>query len=331
MEHKSRRQELLWVPAVLFSWLLAGTAHGQNPTSAAPSASPTANKPAAESKAESPDTVVLKVGDEKFTKADLDFLIGVNPQTQQRAATVQGKRQIGDEFAAVILLSQQAHKQGLDQTPDFQHRLALQKEQLQAQAAYQEIFQQAKITPEEVSQYYSTHANEFEQIMVRQFVARKRAANAPNGPGLPADEAKSRVNAMRKAVVAGTDAKKVSEDFKAPDSVIIEPEPRALLRGGTRADIAESVFALKDGETSEVFDLGSALIFFQVTAHTRAELKDASSQIAQQLQKQKVAAAVENLKKQAAVWMDDQYFATPTPAATATPTGNPPNGKSTTP
>jgi Cu(I)/Ag(I) efflux system membrane protein CusA/SilA len=60
------------------------------------------------------------------------------------------------------------------------------------------------------------------------------------------------------------------------------------------------------------------LAFFQVTAHRRSELKDASSQIEQQMQKQKVAAAVENLKKKAAIWMDDQYFAAP-PALQAVP------------
>jgi parvulin-like peptidyl-prolyl isomerase len=315
---------------MVMSGMLTAMALGQNPTSAAPNASPAANKPASEAKAESPDTVVMKVGDEKFTKADLDFLIGMNPQTQQRASTSQGKRQIGEEFAAIIALSQQAHNQGLDQTPDFQHKLTLQKEQLQAQIAYQEILQQTKVSPEEVSQYYSTHSNEFEQVMVRQFVVRKRAANAPTGPGLAADEAKSRADAMRKTVVSGTDAKKVGEDFKAPESVIVEPEPRALLRGGMRADVADAVFALKDGETSEVFDLGTALAFFQVTAHRRSELKDASSQIEQQMQKQKVAAAVENLKKKAAIWMDEQYFAAPPQTASA-PGGNPANSKPSSP
>jgi parvulin-like peptidyl-prolyl isomerase len=100
--------------------------------------------------------------------------------------------------------------------------------------------------------------------------------------------------------------------------VIIEPEPRSIRRGGLRPEMEKAAFALKDGEVSEVFDLTQALAFFQVTGHSRAELKDVSTQIEETLHKQKIDAAMQDLKKKTAVWMDDQYFAAPaTPQAGA--------------
>ncbi len=316
-----RRTSILFT-TLLLPALAVGIARAQAPVAPAGGTPPAASKPAAPAvqPSEPPDKVVLKVGDQQFTKADLDFLVeNLNPQTQRTLAT-QGRKQLGDWFAAIVMLSQQAHSHNLDQTPAFQHKLAVQKQQLQAAAAYDEIVQQAKVSPEEISQYYSAHSAEFDEVMIRQFVVRKRAVNAQTGPGLAPEEAKTRAEAIRKEVVAGTDIKKVTEDFKAPGDVIIEPEPHSVRRGGMPPEMEKAVFALKDGEVSKVFDVTQRLVFSQVTGHTRVELKNASTQIEETLRKQKVDAAMEDLKKKTAVWMDDQYFAPPTaPQAGAGP------------
>ena len=78
-----------------------------------------------------------------------------------------------------------------------------------------------------------------------------------------------------------------------------------------RPDMEKAVFALKDGEVSEIFDVPQALVILQVTAHKRAELKDVSPQIEQTVQKQKIDSAMGDLKKSITIWMDDQYFAAP--------------------
>jgi len=325
MDHTALRRHSRLLTALFLPVLLAGIARAQAPATPAAGGPAATTKPAAPSAQppESPDKVVLKVGEEKYTKADLDFLIdNMNPQAQRTLAT-QGRKPLGDQFAVVVELSQQARSHHLDQTPAFEHKLAVQKQQLEAQAAYDEMVQQAKVSPEEVRDYYSAHPSEFDQVMVRQFVVRKRAANATSGPGLSPEEAKSRAEAIRKAVVAGTDVKKVMEDFKAPGDVIIEPEPRAVRRGGMRPEMEKVVFALKDGEVSEIMDVAQALAFFQVTGHSTAEFKDVSTQIEQTLQKQKVEAAVTDLKKKTTVWMDDQYFAAPLTASAGAPPSAP--------
>jgi hypothetical protein len=313
MDHIALQHPSRLLTGLIVSALLAGIARAQAPAAPAGGAPAAVTKPAAPvaQPPESPDKVVLKVGDERYTKADLDFLIdNMNAQAQRTLAT-QGRKPLGDQFATLVELSQQARSHHLDQTPAFEHKLAVQKQQLLAQAGYDEIVQQAKVSPEEVREYYLGHPSEFDQVMMRQFVVRKRAANAPSGPGLPPEEAKSRAEAIRKAVVAGTDVKKVMEDFKAPGDVIIEPEPHNARRGGMRPEVEKAVFTLKDGEVSEILDVAQALVFFQVTGHSTAELTDVSTQIEQTLQKQKVDAAMTDLKKKTVVWMDDQYFAAP--------------------
>ncbi len=279
-----------------------------------------------------PDKVVLKVGDKQFTKAEMDSLIGNLPPQAQRALATQGKKPLAEQFALIVMLSRQAETHHLDQTPEFAHKLAFQKQQLEAQSAYEEINQQAKVTPEEVQQYYTAHAADYDEISVRQIVVRIKPAapqagsgpaTPPTAPGLSPEEAKARAAAIRKELAAGTDIKKVMDDFKAPGDVIIEADPRKIRHGGMRPEMEKVAFALKDGEISEPMDVPQALVFFQVTGHSRADLKDVTPEIEKNLRQQKVDAAMAEVKKSAAVWMDDQYFAAP-PKPQAGPSLGPP-------
>src|SRR5690349_17285105 len=90
--------------------LLAGRARGQS--SQTPQTAPRLSDPLAApperptlQEAISPDKVVLRVGDKKFTKADMDRLIAtLNPQSQH-AIAAQGKKSLGDQYAVVVALS----------------------------------------------------------------------------------------------------------------------------------------------------------------------------------------------------------------------------------
>jgi len=397
----SRRTSRL-LGTLLLSGLVMGGAQAQAPKPSAatptPAVSPTpaASKPAGPTveTPEPPDKVVLKVGDEHFTKADIDFLIANLPPQTQQAIAAQGKKQLGDYYALTVMLSRQAQLHHSDQTSEFARKMAFQKQQLEAQT---EMNQQTKITPEELQQYYTVHAANYDEIMVRQIVIRKKAAEpkanvdtpaagtplptvrlgwvgpgeaivrakleknpqvsalmvqaaqavfkfagsdeelsallaglvsaglkvlnfdetkpahptAATVPGLAPEEAKARAEAIRKELVAGADIKKVTEDFKAPGDVIIEPEPRKVRRGGMRPDMEKVAFALKDGEVSEPVDVVQALVFFQVTGRSHIDLKDVMPEIEKKLRQEKADAAVAEIKKNNPVWMDEQYFAAP--------------------
>lgn len=323
--------------ALLISGLVTGAAWAQASKppakSPAPAATPApaASKPASPTVAtpESPDKVVLKVGDQQFTKADIDDLIAHLDARTQQALAAQGKKQLGDHYALMVVLSKQAELHHLDQTPEFARMLALQKRQLEAQA---EMNERSKLTPEEVQQYYTAHAADYDEIMLRQFVVRKKAAEpkpdpahpaAPASLGLAPEEAKARAEAIRKEVVAGTEINKVMQDFKSPGNVLIEADARPFHHGAMPADMEKMAFALKDGEVSEPIDLPQAVVFVQVTSHTHADLKTATPEIESKLRPQKVEAAMTEIKKGTVVWMDEQYFAAPA-AATEAPTPSAP-------
>jgi hypothetical protein len=278
------------------------------------------------------DKVVLKVGDRQFTKTDIDLLIASLTPQMQRAIASEGKKSLGDQYALVVALSHQAEVQHLDQAPEFIHKLAFQKQQLEAQAAFEELSAQAKVTPEEIQQYFTAHADEYDEITVRQIIVRKKAADpksdpahpsAPTGPGLAPEEAKTRAEAIRKELVAGTDIKKVTDDFKAPGDVIIDAEPRTVRHGGMRPDMEKVAFALKDGEVSEPIDVPQALVLFQLIKHSHSDLKNVTPEIEKKLRQEKVEASIDGVKKNANIWMDEAYFGSPEKPATGPTMGAP--------
>ena len=299
------------------------TAGGQAPVVPSPS-------PAVQSS--SPDKVVLKVGDESISQRELDEFVQALPPQAQRALASQGRRGVGDQFALMLVLSQNALKQHLDSTPAFQEALALRRRQLLAAAAYQEIARQSAVTPEEISKYFAAHQSDFEEVRVHQVVIRIKPEGAKEGtPGLTAEEAKTRAEEIRKALSSGVDPKKVAEQFQVANVVRVDAEPFPIRRGSMRADMEKAAFELKEGEISPVFDLPQTLVFFKVASHKVRELKDASSQIENTLRQQKVNSALDDLKKNAKVWMDDGYFAPPSQPAAQAPAKPPasPGGPAT--
>jgi len=300
---------------LLMAGLLVGVGYGQTPAGQAPAGpTPSAAKAAQSS---SPDKIVLKIGDESVTEGEVDgFIQTLNPQAR-KSLTTEGRRPLGDEYALMLVLSQEALRRHLDSTPAFQQMLALRRNQVLASTEYQEIVRQTVVTPEEISKYYAAHQSEFAELRIHEVAVREKPQGAREGtPGLTAEEAKTRAEEIRKALTSGDDPKKVAAQFQVPNVVRVDAEPVTIHRGNLNADMEKAAFEqLKDGQVSEVFDLKTMLVFFKVASHKTQELKDVSSQIENTLRQQKINSAVDELKKNAKVWLDDTYFAAPSQPA----------------
>lgn len=280
-----------------------------------------APKPAAQSAASSPDKVVLKVGNTKVTKADVDYLIsGLNPRVQQ-AIAARGRKPVGDEYATMVLLSQKAQNDHLDASPDFQRRIALEKLQLLAQEEYHKMSEDVQISPDEINTYYNAHKGDYEEAQVREFVVRKKAADAkPGDPGLSAVEAKARLASIQKAIEAGTDIKAVAKKFDVPNVVMINPEPQTVRRGEMIPALDKVAFELKPNQFSPPMETSRAVVLLQVLSHQQQEVGTVSGQIKDELRQQKLRAAMDDMKAKANIWMDPEYFKEPV-AASASDSG----------
>lgn len=315
---KIRRMHQQVFLAAIFAALTACVSFAQQAPSskAAAPAKPASQSEAAKAAQEGPEKVVLKVGNQQYTQADMEFLIdSLSPQLQQAVAR-QGKKPLGDQYAIMSVLSQQAEKDHLDSSVAFRQQMALHRLQALAQAEYDKMADDIKVTPEEVSQYYTSHSSEFDQAEIREIIIRKKPEGAKeDAPGLPAAEAKARATEIRKELEAGADAKQVAEKFNQENTVMIDSEPRTIRHGQLVAALDKAAFDLKDGAISEPMETPQALAFLQVVGHKHSEIKDVSDDIEKNLHQEKVQAALDELKKKTPIWMDEEYFKSPSEAA----------------
>ena len=290
------------IAVFLVGVVCAQAAHGQAAGQTTPGPSPTAQ-------ASSPDKVVLKVGDMSITQGVVERAIQGFPPQAQRNLAMQGRRPLADEFVKLLVLSQEALRQHLDSTPDFKDLLALSRLKILAEQEYQEIVRRVVVTPEETSKYYADHQSDFDAVQVLQVVVRKKPEGAKEGiPGFPPEEAKARAEEIHKAFIAGDDPKKIADKYRMENLVRVDEQPYTVRRGSTRADMEKAVFELKPGQVTDVYDLGQALVFVKVVSHQAEELKNVSTRIENTLRQQKINAALEALKQNSKVWMDDAYF-----------------------
>lgn len=298
--------------APLIAALFAGVLYGQVAGGQAPTGATASQAPAAP--ASTPDKVVLKVGDTSVTEEQMERALHSLPPQTQNAVARQGKKPIGDDYVMMLLLSQEALNNHLDSTPDFKETLALTRLKILAEQEYRQIVQRAVVTPEETSKYFAAHQSDFEEVQVLQAIVRKKPEGAKEGvPGFPPEEAKARLEEIRQAFVKGDDPKQIADKFQMASVVRVDTQPFPVRRGSMRADMEKEVFQLKPGEITEVFDFGSALGFAKIVSHQPGDLKSATPKIESTLRQQKINSAMDALKSNVKVWMDDSYFAPPPP------------------
>jgi hypothetical protein len=292
-----------------------------------PPSSP-ATMPPPPATAATPNKTVLKVGTQSVTQADMDFLIhNLDPQTR-RALAQQGLRVLADRYVLMLVLAQEAASKHLDESADFRRELAAQRDRMLAQAEFQNLTQQVKVTPEEISQYYAAHGADFYEIKARQIAVRTKPTDAKAGtPGLTMEEGRARIEAIKKALASGADPKQVAKDFAVPNQVFVEAEPRAIRQSAALPENQKEAFNLKNGEFTAIQEVGGTLALLQVVSHDRVELKDASQEIENTLRQQKLDAEIAELKKKSDIWIDEGYFkvaSAPAPGATPAAPSNPP-------
>ena len=313
----------LWALLLSVLWVVAGWPQTSPPPPAASQSAiaPTAAAPAKPKSPETPpDKVVMRVGDQSVTAGELESVLHTLPIAFQRTVATQGMKTVGDQYATLLALSQKAVTQGLDQTPEFKQKLALQRVEWLAQAEYKGLADSVKVAPDEISQYYTQHQKDFEEVQVRQVSVLKQVPGpkgAATGRGLPEPEARTRIEAIRTALAAGQDPAKVADQYKMPNVVFFDPNPRPFRHGQLASDSDKAAWSLQDGQVSEIQNNPMNFYFLQVVKHEQPAQKDAEKEIESKIRGQKFDDAANQLKKDANVWLDPQFFAPPKPPAPA--------------
>ena len=268
-----------------------------------------------------PDKVILTIGDVKYTEAQFEDVISALPPQYQQAARGAGKRNFAEQITQVILLSQEAEKRKLDQDPKIKVALTFQHENFLAQAMFQSLQDTVKVDDAAVEKYYNEHKNDYEVLKARHILIRVKGApmQAVAGkPELTDEEALAKAQAIRKRLLAG-------EDF----ATIAKAESDDAGSGAQGGDLGEfkkgmmvppfetAAFAAKVDEITEPVKTPFGYHLIQVRSHTTKTLAEVRPDIEKKLRPELAREAIAELRKGAAVHMDDGFFGPSQPAPPA--------------
>ena len=308
------------VACLIMTSLATLLVRGQESVNPSPATS-SANLSSASTKKASPasERVILKVGDVQVTQGEFESRISdIEPQDADAGITEKDRRRLGDDYASVLMLSQQAVANHLDASPEVRRQLAVARLQVLSDAEFASLMRQAQPTFEEVSQYYSAHLSDYDQVHIRRLFIWKQRDNSKAAPVLSSQAARARADRIRQEYAAGTSEQKLADDLRKSGDGLLDVKPLIFPRGELSRNMEKVALGLKDGEWGEVEDTPASLLLIQLVKRGRQQLGEVSSFIEKDLQAQKMQALLDDLKKKSGIWMDDQYFGTavaPVPGA----------------
>jgi len=291
--------------------LVAVASYAQEPVS--PSSATSSENSSKQASAGS-NHVILKVGDLQVTKEEFESRIkaieGQGGDPEKAGASVKNRRRLGDDYASVLMLSQQAVANHLESSPEVSRQLAIARMQVLSDAEFAALMSQAKPTSEEVSQYYSAHLSDYDVVQIRRLFIWKHE-NSKDKQVLSPEAARARAEQILHEYKAGTSEKTLAADLMKSGEGMLDTAPLTFTRGGGLSPEMEKVaFALKEGEWSEAEDTPVAALLIQLVKRDRRQLGEVRPRIEKTLQDDKMQTQLEDLKKKAGIWMDEQYFGT---------------------
>jgi hypothetical protein len=257
------------------------------------------------------DQVILKVGGVQVTRAEFESTIGdIEPQhdPDKAGAAEKDRRRLGNDYASILMLSQQAIANHLDSSPEVRHQLEVARLQILSDTQFGKLMTQAKPSSEEISRYYDAHLSDFDRVRLRRLFIWKVGAGSKNTRGLAPEDAKARAAAILQASSSGDDAVKLAQVFKDSDLGIFDAEPLVFQRGQLPATLDKAAFTIKPGQWAEAEDTPDRLILIYLVARDRQPLPEVTPLIGKLVQGEKMQAKLDELKKKAGIWMDELYF-----------------------
>ena len=276
-----------------------------------------------------PDEVVLTIGPDEITRSSFELIKQGLPAQHKRLSQQWGDRLFANNYAAFRGLALLAKQEKLDQTLQFKGQLQFMRVQLLAGLAVQRLQDKAQqISREEMKAYYDEHRAEFEQAKVKSiFVAFKPQAKPAAGASATEQEAPkprteqqalARTEELRQQLLAGADFSALAKDHSDhKESAQKGGDLGTVRKNQLPASLAKVVFSLKPDQISEPVKEGQGYYILQTQEIRAVTLNEAGANIRRTLQQQKFFQAMEQVKQEFPVVLNEKFFG---PQATQSPT-----------
>lgn len=246
------------------------------------------------------------------------------------------KRNMATQYSQLLTVASAAEKEGVENSPQAQELLKFARLQALAQAFTRQLQQKVEPTDAEIQTFYSENSAKLEQVILdRIFIpktseaakpasAKKPAGSATKAAGGAVKEASAntafteKAEKLRQRAVAGEPFDKLQKEAIQGSNFPSAPDTRMAAQKGTLPPDQESVFSLKPGEVSKVFNEPSGAYIYKMVSKGPIPLAQVKDEIKQRLTQEKMQAAMEAVLKSSKPVLSEQYFG-PAPVAPTAP------------
>jgi peptidyl-prolyl cis-trans isomerase C len=268
-----------------------------------------------------PNTVVLVIGSDKMTAGEFDKMVQSFPPQLRTAATGPKRREFIDQFVMLKVAALEAEKRGLDKKTDF----LLQRDNMLAQAEFQDLMANVKISEADIAKYYEDHKSEFENAKAHHILIRFKGSPVPLGKDkkdLTEEEALAKAKEVQKRLLAGEDFEKVANEVS--DDTTHNGDLGTFSRGQMVKEFDEAAFTMPIGKISDPIKTQFGYHIIRVDARTSKTLAEATPEIEKKMRPDAAKKEMDDLKAKANVTINEDFFKAPAgPAAHAGPPPTP--------
>jgi hypothetical protein len=258
--------------------------------------------------------VVLTIGEEKMTAAQIDAFIAALPPQYQSFYGGPGKRYLPEYIIQMKVLSAEALKLKLEDTPEVTRALQIAREGILADAARKHFFRDITVSDEEMRDVYQKDKNLSQEVRIRHILIRTDTAviksTTPGQIALPEDEARQKLEDIRKRILAGADfgemAKQYSQDAATSAS---GGDMGVVQRDKVIPPIVETANSLEPGQVSKLISTPYGLEIIQVESKRTKPFDEVKSVLEAEVRKSKQDDIVEQLVEKYHLDIDQDYFA----------------------
>lgn len=265
------------------------------------------------------ERVVLTVGEDKLTAADVASILAALPPQSRAFYNGQGKHLLPQYLIRMKVMAAEARKQKLDTRPEVQQAFQIAQESILADALAKHLARTIPVSDQQVQELYKNRQGEFEQVRVRRLLIRTETSvlieASPKRPPLSSEEARKKLEGLRQELLAGADfaemAQTNSEDLTTAGA---GGDMGYLSRQEMLPPIAQAAFSLAPGEVSEIIPTPYGLELFALEDRRVKPLEEVRPQLEARLRQGKVEELVQELLKQVPVQVDREFFSGPSPS-----------------
>lgn len=216
-----------------------------------------------------------------ITREDLDRFAKLFTANAAGAA----RDRLAVQYAKVLVYSLLAEQKGFDKNPKIAHEIQAElkiiRMRILASALAQVLVEQAPASSDaEVQQYYEAHQEQYQQAQVLP-ISVPLSAQTAGGQSLDRAEVISAMQEIRTRALTGEDFGQLQQDVYKKLQIQAAPpavQPTAIQRTQLRGDQA-SVFEMKPGEVSTLFDSPSAVSLIKLESKQVMPLESVRTEV----------------------------------------------------